>query len=269
MDPSNPLPSQFQQARTMIELVARQQFVCTALSGGAGLGKTYTVEQTLKQLDVPYKIVRGSGPGLMLEAYNLSQGGVIVLDDADNLVVGGGVAQANLMKQLLAPDKVRVISNYTLAAAAGRALTPPEFRTAVGFVWLTNMDLSSKTSIAPKMRPHLDALLDRGLQPITLTNDPRMIVDYIVHLVRDEGLLQRGRTPSSLKEANDVLAYFVGNAWRLPTISVRVVEAMAKLRKAAPNNWRSILDGRLCSAPRYEFPLPPIPVIRAGKESVS
>jgi hypothetical protein len=261
MHPDNPFAPQFRHAKEMIGLVARKEFTCCAIAGGAGLGKTYTVEQTLKGLGVPYRIFHGSGPGLMLAAYLFAAGGVIVLDDSDNLVVGGGVPQANLMKQLLFPARVRTISNHTLKAAEGNGATPAEFDTEATVIWLTNMDINNPKTITKKMQPHIDALKDRGLQPVILSDDPWWKLDYVVHLVVEEGLLHHRREPLSLVEANDVLSYFVTNAWRLPTISVRAVEEMAVFRKKLPGSWRDILDGRLRATPICGRPLPPIPVI--------
>jgi hypothetical protein len=84
-------------------LVAKEALVCTAVFGSAGIGKTFLTERVLAASGVPYRLTRGSGVGLLMSAYELRDGGVLMMDDCDELVIGGGQTQTNRMKELLAP----------------------------------------------------------------------------------------------------------------------------------------------------------------------
>jgi hypothetical protein len=205
MRPNNPLIQQLRHAETMIELVAKGEFTCTAISGPPGIGKTHLAIKVLNRMGVAHQTIRGSGAGLMLAAYELRAGGIILLDDADNLVVGGGTTQANLVKQLTAPGTTRLISNHTEKASTNAArqnpkdgIAPPEFRSRAGLIWLTNVDLTRGTADPA----HMAALADRGMRPIVLSSDRRDIIDYVFDLIVERDLLRKAG--ASLQQAQEV-----------------------------------------------------------------
>ena len=111
-------------------------------------------------------------------------------------------------------------------------------------------------------------LLDRGMIPIVISQEPRWLLNYVLHLVVDGKMRLHGGTKGdwlNLREANEVIEYFTTRAWRLPTISVRTLERVAVMRRLCPDDWRDIPDAKLLPAPICEASLPPTPVINPRK----
>jgi hypothetical protein len=266
--PDNPIPRQFELAMQMVAAVGRREFVCAALAGGPGIGKTFLTERTLNSMGVPYQIVRGtSHAALLLAAYQMRDGGVIFLDDADSLVLGGGTHGANTMKQLTAPLKVRTIHNHTISAFKNMHakkrnpfIPPPEFQTKVGFLWNTNMVFDGD-SVDPAKMEHIQPLIDRGLQPIRISDDPTHLLNYVMHLVADQNLRLGGHRILSLVERQEVVDYYHDNAWRLNPISVRMLETFGQYRSSFPTNWKEQAEGRLHRESIYDLPKGPKPIV--------
>lgn len=273
MRPSNPLPQQIELARSRVRLVARTDakaasFTTCAISGPGGLGKTHLVTETLREMKVRFEVVRGTLAALFERVYALRKGGVLVLDDADNLVLGGGETM-NFMKQLLFPQQVRTIVRQTVKARRNAdqldpdpTIAPPCFDVQCGVIWLTNIDLTNSTHVNRKLVAHIQPLIDRGLAPIRLSSDPLDILEYVVWLATHNGLLKKANC--SLQEANDAISYFIENAWRFPSLSVRTLLQIAATRGAEPSFWRDILDSTLLPEPTCSGPLPRTPRFLAG-----
>jgi hypothetical protein len=265
--PENPIPAQLRLMQEKARLVAKEPVVCTAVFGSAGIGKTFLTERVLAASGVPYRLTRGSGVGLLMSAYELRDGGVLMMDDCDELVIGGGQTQTNRMKELLAPQTVRTIHNYTKEAAEGKGLLPPVFQVRCGVIWLTNLDIGK---LPEKVMNRINSLIDRGLSPINISQEPLDLLNYVEHLVATgEMRLNAGRNSKnglpdnlSLGETNDVLEYFHMNAWRLQTISVRTLERLARYRRLAPDRWREMADSELRTKPISSGDLPSLPTIQ-------
>lgn len=270
MNAENPLFQQIEMARSLVRLVARTDaaaasFVSCAIAGAGGLGKTHLVKTTLAEVGVRHRIVRGTLAAMIQDVYAFRDGGVLVLDDADNLVLGGGQTM-NFMKQLLYPSARREIVHDTIAARRNEqkmdsnpSIAPPRFEVRCGVIWLTNLDIRNPKHIPAKIAAHIQPLVDRGLKPVRLSDDPRHILDYVLWLATECELLKRMGT--SLIEANDALRYFVEHAWRFPSLSIRTLENCAATRKAAPTMWQALLDAELLPQPRFDYTLPEIPVL--------
>jgi hypothetical protein len=161
---------------------------------------------------------------------------------------------------------VRTIHNYTKEAAEGRGLLPPVFQVRCGVIWLTNLDIGK---LAEKVANRINPLIDRGLSPINISQEPLDLLNYVEHLVvSGEMRLNAGRNSKnglpdnlSLGETNDVLEYFHVNAWRLQTISVRTLERLARYRRLAPDRWQEMADSELRTTPVSSVELPSMPRI--------
>lgn len=267
LHPANPLPDQIATARDLVDLVAAGKRVCAAVSGPPGLGKTHLVTSVLARRGVRFEVVDGSPAGLITKAFEFAEGGVLLLDDADGLVIGGGARQASLLKRLLAPEPIREIVNETKMAQNNNDLTPPRFLTRCGVVWLTNLDIQDPRLTKSKQRHHFDALKSRGIRPVEITGEPHWILDYLLHLITEHDLLR----PMGLKraEAQEVVGFVCRNAWQLDELSIRCVKEIAQVRHDLPRTWERNLQrlfrARPCSA--APCPRPPrvlTPTERAG-----
>lgn len=264
MKTTNPLPDQMEVMRARVRLVARTDakaatFVSCAISGAGGLGKTYLVEQTLREMGVRFGLARGTIQAMVRRAYEFRAGGVLIVDDADNLVLGGGETM-NFMKQLLYPAPRRTIVYDTVQArknAAKKApdptIPPPSFDVRCGVIWITNLHLHDSGRMDPKIADHVQPLIDRGLKPVRLSDDPAHILDYVLWLAKEQDLF--GKHRFSIAEANDALEYFCANASRLQSLSVRSLLEIAATRAAEPTHWRRLLDATLLDQPRKGVPV--------------
>jgi hypothetical protein len=269
-DPNNPIKGQLALAREKVRLVAQGQIVCTAIFGPAGVGKTHLCRSVFEELDMKqnedWVLTRGSGIGLLHNAYEMRRGGTLLMDDCDELVIGGGQSHTNRMKELLAPERVRTISNFTDKALSGKGEgLPPSFTTTCGAIWLTNINL---TDLTDRDRKRIDPLLSRGMIPATVSQDPLHLLNYVISLVMDGGMkLKAGETKGkmhinlSLEETNDVLRYFAMNAWHLQTICLRQLFRLATYRRLSPDSWHKLADAELRPVAISKRPLPPVPYI--------
>jgi len=256
-------------ARKIVRLVASTEpkassFVTCALSGGGGIGKTTLVEEVLTEMKVRHTIMRAPNHASLVKAvHDFRAGGVIILDDADNLVLGGAGAM-NFMKQLISPKAKREIIYETVMANKNARsdnpdpnIPPPRFTVLCGVIWITNVDITDPTHVSADRLVHIEPLIDRGLKPVRLSRNPLDILEYVLWMATDQGVLKKGGY--SLVEANDALEYFVEHAWWFPTLSLRTLIDVADTRAADPEDWRDILDNRLLTKPITNLPLPPTP----------
>ncbi len=268
-DKDNPIKPQISLAKERIRLVAQGHMVCCALFGPAGIGKTHLCREVFRELNMregqDWMLTRGSGVGLLHNVYAMRDGGTLLLDDCDELVIGGGQTHTNRMKELLAPEKIRRINNYTKAAMEGKDSIPETFLTTCGAVWLTNIDLSQ---IDKKTEKRIEPLKSRGMIPSVIDGDPRNAANYVLSLVADDGVrLVAGQNAAGMnihlnrEEANDVLRYFAMNAWNLETICVRRLNHLAKYRRLSPERWKDLADQELRKESICNYPLPPVPYI--------
>jgi hypothetical protein len=270
MQKDNPLRQQFEDVERWTRLVARTdakaaRFVCMAVSGPGGLGKTHVVTRTLKAMGVRHRLARGTTAALLRTAYEFRHGGVLVLDDADNLILGGTTAM-NFMKQLLLPEPTRLIVNDSVLARRNArredsdpTIPPPSFTVKCSVIWITNIDLHDPTQVPKTARAHLQPLIDRGLNPLRLSSDPQHIADYVLSLATETNLLKANGY--SLDESRDAVAYFCHNVWRLPSISVRSMLKIADVRATEPDVWQGVLDRWLERDPISDAPPLEVPLI--------
>lgn len=260
MRDDNPLRKQLQLAEKRIEHVANGVFVCAGISGPPGVGKTYLTESILTRLKKKYIIFNGTSPELRNAAYAMRWGGVIVIDDADGIVVNKSVEKTNLMKQLTDNKPTRLIRNYTLTARNSKdeSDAPAVFKTSAGIIWLTNSDLDAAD---PAMIQHIQALKDRGLNPIRLSRDRLDILDYVLDLIIEKNVLQREVHGLSLNEAQEVVNWLCESVWTLETVSARMAIEAAKYRHHDPDNWREQMALELLPKPISTEPTPIPPIL--------
>ena len=248
---ANPIPREIQAALMLVDLIIKDKIGAAAIAGPPGIGKSHLVITALKAAGVPWMICSGTPAGILFAAYELRAGGVLVFDDADGPFIGGGTDVLNFMKALTNSGPVRTLGSLTSAALKGKALTPARFDTKARVIRISNMDATDLNAVKPANRPHYAALLSR-MQCQSISHARHWCLDYILHLVCTQNLIQAWQPRISLRAAQDVLDFVCHNAWTLREVSLRVVQQITDLRAALEfETW-------LVSVERFKLPTPVI-----------
>lgn len=220
------------------------------VSGPAGLGKSYTVEQCLSLWDPEendHTIVKGfvRATGLLKILYRFREfGQVIVFDDADSIFFDD--VALNLLKAVCdTTERRRVswLSEGELIDEASGDIIPKCFEFNGTIIFISNIDFDALIEKNHKLTPHLEALMSRALY-IDLTMKTRR--DYLIRIrqVVNEGMLDN----LTEEERNDVLNFIEDHSTILRELSLRIAIKLAALRKQGSDNWERLARVTCCKS---------------------
>jgi hypothetical protein len=228
----------------MTKAVASDIVRGVVVSGGAGVGKSKTVTDTLEENLALVAALRGSDPcyevisGYMTASilyeklYNFKDAGnVLVFDDCDNLLYDEDTL--NILKAALDSKKKRTISWNTRSLALERADIPNSFEYQGGIIFITNVDFNNVRS--PRIKNHLEAIVSRCHYMDIGIKTMREKIIHIKNIALNTTMLDHYNF--NKKERAEVVDYVVDNAPKLRDLSLRMVLKVADLRKAMPTNW--------------------------------
>lgn len=220
------------------------------VSGPAGLGKSYTVEETVKDWD-PNKqnhaIVKGfvKATGLYKLLYQYRhKGQVIVFDDADSIFYDDN--SLNLLKASCDTNEERVISYLSegiLIDEESAERIPRSFEFEGSIVFISNVDFDAMIAKGHKLAPHMEAMVSRA-HYIDLAMKTKR--DYLIRIkqVIGQGLLRsKGYTAEMEK---DVVKFIDDNSDKLRELSLRIALKIAALRKSNPAKWQKTARVTCC-----------------------
>jgi len=217
------------------------------VSGPAGLGKSYTVEERLSTWDPSgdnYTIVKGyvraTGLVKLLNQYK-DEGKVIVFDDADAIFFDD--VSLNLLKAVCDTTERRVVSWMSegkLVDDETGMLVPRTFEFKGTIIFISNYDFDAMIDKGHKLAPHLKALVSRA-HYIDLAMKSRR--DYIIRIkqVIKQGLLD----DLSVAERSDVMSFIDKNSESLRELSLRMALKLGALRRQG-SNWERIARITCC-----------------------
>jgi len=217
------------------------------VSGPAGLGKSYTVEQKLTAWDpsqLNHTIVKGyvraTGIFKLLYQYRLPNQ-VIVFDDADSIFFDESAL--NLLKTVCDSTERRKVSWMSQAVFIDEEtseIIPHQFEFDGTIIFISNYDFDAMIDRGHKLAPHLQALVSRS-HYIDLTMKTRR--DYLVRIkqVVKQGLLDH----LTLDEKVDVVTFIEYHQNVLRELSLRIAIKIGHLRKSS-ENWEKIARVTCC-----------------------
>ena len=228
------------------------------VSGPPGLGKTYTLEQKVmiaRSMGRKATVISGtiSPVGLYRTLYEHADGGVIILDDCDDVFRDDTCL--NLLKAVLDSSSQRIVSYMKDAKWMKEDEIPQSFEFCGSVAFCTNIDFEREVQRNHMKSIHYKALMDRSLY-LTLTlrgrddcmTRIRQVADDEIIPAKEEGdadtvnpglLRQMGL---DVDQAKTVMDYVVENQDRCYSLSIRFLLQVANCMVASPNTWREDAD---------------------------
>jgi len=217
------------------------------VSGPAGLGKSYTVEQKLAAWDpngVNHIIIKGyvRATGLLKTLYSYREAGqVVVFDDADAIFFDD--TSLNILKAVCDTTERRRVSWLSEAKFIDEEsgeIVPRSFDFNGTVIFISNYDFDAMIDRGHKLAPHLQAMISRS-HYIDLAMKNRN--DYLVRIrqVIMQGLLKH----LTLEERVDVMTFIEAYADNLRELSLRMALKIGALRKTT-TNWEKVAKVTCC-----------------------
>ena len=239
------LKDRFEALEVMSEATGRGVNRSLIVSGPAGLGKSFTVEAKMAELERQgHNVTYIKGYVRPLALYKLLYetrfpNSVLVFDDSDSIFHDD--VSMNLLKGACDSTDRRVL--HWLSRSLEREedgdgeSIPEKFEFEGSIIFITNYDFDSLISSGNKLAPHFEALVSRS-HYLDLAMKTKM--DYLVRIkqvVRGGMLKSRG-----LNEVDTVLImqFIENNVDRLRELSLRMVVKISGLYKMDKSNWQKL-----------------------------
>ena len=214
------------------------------VSGPAGLGKSFTVEQALETWDpeeLNHTVIRGyvKATGLYKTLYQYrNKGQMIVFDDSDSIFMDDTtLAMLKAVCDSTERRRVSYLSEFNMIDEASADVIPRSFQFDGTIVFITNLDFDSIIEKGNKLAPHLSAMVSRS-HYIDLAMKTRR--DYFIRIkqVVKQGLLKRKGL--SAREENKILRFIEQKEANLREMSLRVALKLSDIIKKHPRQFETI-----------------------------
>ena len=214
------------------------------ISGPAGLGKSFGIRKALRHAEqesgLKFDMISGSitAVGLYIALWNMRDGGVVVLDDCDD--VFRDETTLNILKAALDSGDERVISWRKKSSWLKDEGIDDRFEFRGRVVFLTNVDFEAVVASGRADAVHFKALMDRSLY-LNLTL--RTLDDYMVRINQvavEGGMLAKdhGLTEAQVAE---IIEFVSVNRTRFYHLSLRLLHQIAIVYKTS-DQWREDLE---------------------------
>ncbi len=215
------------------------------VSGPAGLGKSYTVESVMDELEKKgQSITYIKGYVRPLALYRLLYGArhtksVLVFDDADSVFYDD--VSINLLKGACDSTDRRVL--HWLSESVGRLEdedgepVPEKFEFNGSVIFITNYDFDALIQGGSKLAPHFEALVSRSMY---LDLEMKTKMDYVVRIRQVVGLGMLAQRGLSKSEETMIVEFIENNKDALRELSLRMVIKLATLFRMDHKNWQKL-----------------------------
>ena len=239
------LRDRFEALEIMSEATGRGINRALIVSGPAGLGKSFTVEEKMAELEKQgHRVTYIKGYVRPLALYKLlyenrHAKSVIVFDDSDSIFYDD--VSMNLLKGACDSTERRVL--HWLSRSLDREegedgdRIPEKFEFEGSVIFITNLNFEGLISSGNKLAPHFEALISRS-HYLDLCLYTKM--DYIIRIkqvVRQGMLKNRGFSESDVIM---LLQFVENNMDRLRELSLRMILKLSTLCKMDRANWQKL-----------------------------
>jgi hypothetical protein len=239
------LQDRFEALEIMSEATGRGINRALIVSGPAGLGKSYTVEAKMAELEKQgHHVTYIKGYVRPLGLYKLlyesrHPNSILVFDDSDSIFHDD--VSMNLLKSACDSTDRRVL--HWLSRSLEREEDedgeniPEKFEFEGSIIFITNYDFDRLIESGYKLAPHFEALVSRS-HYLDLAMKTKL--DYLVRIkqvVRGGMLRDRG---FSVSDETLIMEFIVDNVDRLRELSLRMVVKLSGLYKMNRNNWQKL-----------------------------
>lgn len=214
------------------------------ISGAAGIGKTFTLDEALQKAHdkekIDYKMVNGkiSGIGLYCRLWeSRHDNSVLLIDDVD---VFSDMDILNLLKAALDSGEKRKVCWSTASSYLEERDIPNEFEFEGTVVFITNVDVDRELERGSKLAPHLSALVSRSVYLDLGVHSNKEIMSRVEDVILNTNMLQkRGLNDAEIKA---VLAFMQYNVDKLRNVSLRTALYLADFVATDSKNWLDIAE---------------------------
>jgi hypothetical protein len=239
------LADRFEALEIMAEATGKGINRSLIVSGPAGLGKSFTVEAKLTELEQKgHSVTYIKGYVRPLALYKLlyetrHPNSVLVFDDSDSVFYDD--VSMNLLKGACDSNERRVLHWLSKSLEneedeEGESI-PEKFEFQGSIIFITNYDFDAMIESGNKLAPHFQALVSRS-HYLDLAMKTKM--DYMVRIrqvVRGGMLRDRGFNAA---EQTMILEFIENNMERLRELSLRMVVKISGLYKMDKSNWQKL-----------------------------
>lgn len=217
------------------------------VTGPPGVGKSFGVEQVLKDAGIMKKLSQDSlrrfgvekGAATPIGLYQLlydysAPGSVLVLDDCDSVLYDE--LSLNLLKAALDSGKKRTLSWRSESRALANNGVPDTFDFKGSIIFITNVKFERTRG---KLKDHLDAIMSR-CHYLDLTLDTMRDKFLRCKQIVADGMLNEYKF--SDEDKTDLMDYIYTNKNKLREMSLRMVLKIADLKKMNSSKWKSYAE---------------------------
>jgi hypothetical protein len=213
------LKDQFDHIEFIVKAIAEGKRPGMIICGPPGWGKTFTVRNVLKQIDIdPPFVTINNEHAFVQTLYTYRHAPVIVADDTDQLALRPTCL--NIAKGAFGPDHTVIWESR-----AAQKLGLERFKIKGGLIWISNRDYTDSKSRREDLQAHWGALESRGILPIWLdTTDQEDAFRYVVRLACTSPEMWHLKQPLNKAESEEVMRWFCAYRNRLLEISPRAIK---------------------------------------------
>ena len=237
------LKDRFTILKIMTEAAIAGDVKSLIISGPAGLGKSFTVEEAIEEWDPTeenHTIVKGyvKATGLYKTLWeNRKKGNIVIFDDSDSIFHDDTtLAMLKAVTDSTERRRVSYLSDYNMVDEETNII-PRTFQFDGTIIFITNLDFDAIIDKGNKLAPHLAAMVSRS-HYIDLAMKTRR--DYFIRIkqVVKQGLLKRKGL--SAREENKILRFIEQKEANLREMSLRVALKLSDIIKKHPRQFETI-----------------------------